>query len=71
MVQKEMVLKYMQDFGSITQADAFTDLGIGRLAARISDLKRDGLKIITEMESGRNRYGKPTRYARYKLEDKK
>ena len=33
--QKEMVLQYMQDFGSITPVQAFQDLGIMRLGARI------------------------------------
>lgn len=68
MIQKDRVLKYMHDFGSITQAEAFRDLGVYRLAARIADLKRDGVKIKTEPASGMNRYGEKVFYARYRLE---
>ena len=45
------------------------DLGIMRLAARISDLKEDGYIIQTEMETGKNRDGEPVRYARYFLKE--
>jgi len=38
-----------------------------RLGARIWDLRRDGVNISMEMEEGKNRFGKKTRYARYKL----
>lgn len=65
--QKDRILKYMQDFGSITQSDAFTDLGVARLASRINDMKKDGIKIKTVIEHGTNRYNEPTRYARYSL----
>lgn len=67
MTQAEEILKYMRDFGSITQMDAIRDLGCTRLAARISDLKRRGYVIRTATEIGKNRYGKDTSYARYRL----
>lgn len=70
-IQKERILKYMNDFGSISPKEAMTDLGVMRLASRICDLKKDGVAIIKEMETSKNRYGEPTRYARYRLEDKK
>lgn len=38
--QREKVLQYMRDFGSIYPQQAFFDLGVMRLAARISDLKK-------------------------------
>lgn len=31
--QKQMVLDYIREFGSITPLDAFKDLGVTRLAA--------------------------------------
>ena len=52
-------------FGIITPIDAFKDLGITRLSAVVFDLKEKGVNIITDIEHGKNRYGKPTRYARY------
>lgn len=67
MTQAEEILKYMRDFGSITQMDAIRDLGCTRLSARISDLKRRGYVIRTATETGKNRYGKETSYARYRL----
>ena len=68
MTQKEMVLQYIKDFGSITPMEAFSDLGITKLATRVSEMKsEDGIEFKTEMVHGRNRYGKPTRYARYSL----
>lgn len=68
MTQKKMVLKYMQDFGSITQLDAIRDLGILRLAARIADLKAAGIRIKTETDEARNRYGKKVKFARYSID---
>ncbi|MBQ6092219.1 MAG: helix-turn-helix domain-containing protein [Clostridia bacterium] len=65
--QCERVLKYINDFGSITQLDAIADLGVMRLASRISDLKKAGYPLTKTMESGRNRYGDKTCYARYSM----
>lgn len=67
---KERVLKYMLDFGSITHADAFNDLGVARLAAVICNLRKDGYKIVTEDEHGTNRYGDKVTYARYSFAKK-
>lgn len=63
--QKQMVLDYIREFGSITPMDAFKDLGVTRLAAKIFELKKDGHDIQTERERGKNRFGHATRYARY------
>ena len=61
------ILKYMHDFGSITPIEAMKDLGVMRLGARIYDLEAEGFEIIHERESGKNRYGEKTSYARYRL----
>lgn len=61
------VLKYMDDFGSINPQQAITDLGVYRLASRISDLRKSGHKINRRMVTGRNRYGERTRFAEYSL----
>lgn len=65
--QSERIIEYLKEFGSITWIEAFRDLGIARLGARIFDLKRDGYKIIAEIEASKNRFGEPIHYARYKL----
>ena len=67
MKRVERVYQYMREFGSITPLDAIRDLGYTRLACAIAEMKRDGHKIKTEIETGRNRWGKPTHYARYSL----
>ena len=61
------VLKYMDDFGSINPQQAITDLGVYRLASRISDLKKSGHKINRRMVTSRNRYGEAVRFAEYSL----
>lgn len=55
MKQAERVLKYMRDFGSITQLEAIRDISCMRLGARIFDLKCDGYVIKKEMETSKNR----------------
>lgn len=65
MAQKDMVLDYTRDFGSITPVDAFRDLGITRLAAVVCRLRREGHDIHKEREHALNRYGQNVRYARY------
>lgn len=63
--QKQMVLDYIREFGSITPVDAFKDLGITRLAAVVFLLRDDGHDIHKEREHAYNRYGQKVRYARY------
>lgn len=43
--QKDKVLAYMQQHGSITTAECFSKLNITRLAAAIYLLKQDGYQI--------------------------
>lgn len=66
MTQCERILKYMRDFGSISTMQAFTDLGITRLASRIHDLRRCGYSIESETHTGKNRYGEDTHYSVYR-----
>lgn len=68
MTQVERVSKYMEDFGSISTMEAFTELGITRLASRIHDLTRMGVSITKETETGKNRYGEIVHYTRYSKE---
>ena len=66
MSQKDRVLNYINEFGSITPKEAFEDLGAYRLSAIIYDLKhKDGYNIKTEIQSGKNRYGDTTHFAKY------
>lgn len=67
--QNQRILKYMNDFGSITQYEAMQDLGVMRLASRISDLRRLGYPITSTMEPVRNRYGEKCHVKRYRLKE--
>ena len=66
MTQREQILLYLQTFGSITPMEAF-ELGITKLATRVSEMRRDGIEFNIEMVTGLNRFEKPIRYARYSL----
>lgn len=63
--QENMILEYLKTHRGISQAEAFDAFGCCRLGARIYDLKARGFKVETIMEDGVNRFGRPTRYARY------
>lgn len=67
MTQREAILQYIKDFGSITPMEAFSDLGITKLATRISEMRKDGMTFKIETVHGKNRYGKSTHYARYSM----
>lgn len=66
MTQTEMVLVYIARHGSITQYQA-NELGIGRLAARVADLKKQGHDIKSEMIAVRKANGKTAHVACYSL----
>ena len=67
MTQREAILQYIKDFGSITPMQAFADLGITKLATRISEMRKDGMEFRIETVHVRNRYGKAVSYAKYSL----
>lgn len=66
--QNERIIAYIKEHGSITQLDALRDLGVMRLASRISDLKRLGYPIVSTVETVKNKYQEPCRIKRYRLE---
>ena len=68
MTQCEKVLRHLREHGTITAAEAVYEYGIFRLAARVSDLKRDGHRINRRMVSAKNRYGETVNFAEYRLE---
>ena len=55
MTQTQRILRHLEDYG------------IMRLASRVNDLRREGHPIVTEVVTGKNRYGEPTRWARYRM----
>ena len=67
MTQQELILKYIADFGYITSFQAYADLGITQLGARIKELKAKGYVFKTVPQKTNNRYGKPVKFVRYYL----
>lgn len=65
--QCQEILDYIEKHGSISPKEADKAFGCMRLASRISDLKRKGYTFSVQMEKGKNKAGKTTRYARYRL----
>lgn len=68
MNQRQRIIDYINQFGSITSKDAYDDLGITQLATRIKELKEQGYKFETKWESSKNRYGERVDFKRYYLE---
>lgn len=66
--QRMKIIEYIRKHGSITPIEAFYELGITKLATRISELKREGERIVTETVYDVNRDGKPNHYCKYSLE---
>lgn len=65
--QAQRVLDYIDQFGSITQLEALRDLGVMRLASRISELKKQGYPIQSDRETVKNRFGEDCNIKRYSL----
>jgi hypothetical protein len=67
MTQCERIIKYIRDFGSITNREASYELGILNFGARISDLRRQGIILKATPEKSKNRYNEICTYNRYTL----
>jgi hypothetical protein len=65
--QEQKIIHYMDRFGGITQLEALRDLGVMRLASRISNLRKRGYDIKSEMITVRNRFGEECHVSRYSL----
>lgn len=67
--QTEELYDYLKEHGTITQMKALKELGIMRLASRISDLRRRGVPIKTEMITVKAKNGRRASVARYELQE--
>jgi hypothetical protein len=67
--QRDRVLAYIRDFGSITSWQAYEDLGIMQLGTRIFELKERGYRFKKEKVTKKNRYGDKCRFDKYMLEE--
>ena len=65
--QNQRILEYMIRFGGITQYQALFDLGVMRLASRISELRKEGHIIKKETILVKNRFGEKCHVSKYSL----
>lgn len=70
MTQRERVLRYIKEYGSITSLEAFTELGCTRLSGEIHRLKDDGYEFSREFITKKNRWGEKVSFAKYRLKEK-
>ena len=66
MTQGERIMAYIDEHGTITPFEAFTELGITKLATRISELRRGGEKIEKKYVTNTNRFGEKVTYMEYR-----
>ena len=69
MTQKQMIMKYIEDFGSITSWEAYAELGITQLGARIYELEKLGVRFNRETVYRVNRYDKQVKFTRYSIKE--
>ena len=62
-------MQYIDIFGSISPMEAFMDLGITKLATRVSEMIKTGVKIKKTVEHSQNRFGQKVSYMRYSREE--
>ena len=66
MNQCERILKYLDEHGSITRAEAMSECGIANFTARVSDLRRDGVAQDVETVIKKNKDGETIAYGVYR-----
>lgn len=67
MTQHDLILNYLKKFRTITPYEAFKDLGITKLATRISEMRQEGYQFTDVWVEDVNRFGENVRYKRYSL----
>ena len=68
MTQREEVLRYMQQMGSITRMESFIQLGITELSSRIGEIERiDNIRIDREPITVKARNGRAVKVMKYSI----
>ena len=71
MTQNEMIIKYLNEHGSIPTYESYSKLFITRLSARIFDIKHKyGIEFDEEWVTKKNIYGKTCSLKKYILKRK-
>lgn len=69
MTQANRVLEYLKSGKTITTLNAFKELGITRLAARVYELKSDGYEVKKNTITVVNRFNENCAIAEYYMEN--
>lgn len=67
MTQCERIMDYLETHESISPMEAWNELGITKLATKVSLMIRAGVKIHKEKVHKLNRFGEPVWYMQYSL----
>lgn len=68
MTQREEVLQYLRNHGSITRMESFINLGITELSSRIGEIERiDNIRIDREPITVKARNGKSVKVMKYSI----
>ena len=66
--QNERIICFLEQHPEITSKEAMEELGIYRLASRISDLKKLGYRFTSKTVNKTNRFGEKTSFRAYSLD---
>ena len=69
MTQAQVVLKHLQEKGSITSIESISLYGITRLSAIIYNLRKAGCNISMERKRFKNRFNNESYIGIYRLEE--
>ena len=67
MTQKDRVLNYIKENGSIDRLRAFTDCGVFELSSIIVNLEKRGYRFRKEQMLGITKFGESFHYKKYSL----
>tara|TARA_R100001440_G_scaffold16970_4_gene28789 strand:+ start:1513 stop:1707 length:195 start_codon:yes stop_codon:yes gene_type:complete len=62
-------MKYLESGKRLDRKKAYIDLGIMNVTARITELRNEGIPIVTEMKTVKNRWNEKCRVADWYLEN--
>lgn len=65
--QKELIIRYMKQYGSISRLEAATKLFVMELSSRIGELEDRGWEFEKTNESHKNAYGQVKHFTRYAI----
>ena len=67
MNQRDRIMAHLESGNTLTRLESWQALGILECPARISELRREGVPIRTEMVSVYNRFGEKISIAKWSL----